>query len=76
VKDAEGKVKIVVADTGSGMTADDMKRVFEPFFTTKSSGTGLGLATVYRIIESHGGTIFVDSVIDSGTTFTILLPVA
>jgi len=76
VQDAEGKIKIVVADTGSGMTVDDMKRVFEPFFTTKSGGTGLGLATVYRIIESHGGTIFVDSVIDSGTTFTILLPVA
>jgi two-component system sensor histidine kinase PilS (NtrC family) len=75
MKDTEGMVKIVVADTGSGMTVDDMKRVFEPFFTTKSSGTGLGLATVYRIIESHCGTIFVDSVIDSGTVFTILLPV-
>jgi two-component system sensor histidine kinase PilS (NtrC family) len=76
LKDALGKVKIVVADTGSGMTGNDMKRVFEPFFTTKSGGTGLGLATVYRIIESHGGTIYVDSVIDTGTTFTILLPVA
>jgi two-component system, NtrC family, sensor histidine kinase PilS len=73
---ADGKVKITFADTGSGMTGDDMKRVFEPFFTTKSGGTGLGLATVYRIIESHGGTIFVDSVVDTGTKFTILLPVA
>jgi len=69
-------VKIVVADTGSGMAINDVERVFEPFFTTKSGGTGLGLATVYRIIESHGGTILVDSAIDAGTTFTILLPVA
>ena len=68
-------VKIVVADTGSGMTMNDVKRVFEPFFTTKSGGTGLGLATVYRIIESHGGSIFVDSVKDAGTNFTICLPV-
>jgi two-component system, NtrC family, sensor histidine kinase PilS len=72
---SEGTVKIVVADTGAGMTVNDMKRVFEPFFTTKFGGTGLGLATVYRIIESHGGTIFVDSVIGAGTTFTIMLPV-
>jgi two-component system sensor histidine kinase PilS (NtrC family) len=68
-------VKIVVADTGLGMAMNDVKRVFEPFFTTKSSGTGLGLATVYRIIESHGGSIIVDSVKDVGTTFTIYLPV-
>ena len=68
------KVKIVVADNGSGMTGDDVKKVFEPFFTTKSGGTGLGLATVYRIIESHGGTILVDSAIDAGTTFTMFLP--
>jgi len=68
------KVKIVVADNGSGMTGDDVKKVFEPFFTTKSGGTGLGLATVYRIIESHGGTILVDSAIEAGTTFTMFLP--
>jgi two-component system sensor histidine kinase PilS (NtrC family) len=68
-------IKIVVADTGSGMAMNDVKRVFEPFFTTKSGGTGLGLATVYRIIESHGGSIFVNSVKDAGTTFTICLPV-
>jgi two-component system sensor histidine kinase PilS (NtrC family) len=68
-------VKIVVADTGSGMAKSDVKRVFEPFFTTKSAGTGLGLATVYRIIESHGGIILVDSAIGAGTTFTMFLPV-
>jgi two-component system sensor histidine kinase PilS (NtrC family) len=69
-----GMVNITIADTGKGMDRDDMKRVFEPFFTTKSNGTGLGLATVYRIIESHGGTIFVDSALNCGTTFTICLP--
>jgi two-component system sensor histidine kinase PilS (NtrC family) len=69
-----GKVNIAISDTGKGMSQDDMKRVFEPFFTTKSNGTGLGLATVYRIIESHGGTILVDSTLNCGTTFTICLP--
>lgn len=69
------KAKIVIADDGSGMTMSNVKRVFEPFFTTKSGGTGLGLATVYRIIESHGGSIFVDSVVKVGTAFTIFLPV-
>ncbi len=71
----EDKAKIVIADNGSGMTMNNVKRVFEPFFTTKSGGTGLGLAIVYRIIESHGGTIFVESAVDVGTTFTIFLPV-
>ena len=70
----EEKAKIVIADNGSGMTMNNVKRVFEPFFTTKSGGTGLGLAIVYRIIESHGGTIFVESGLDVGTTFTIFLP--
>jgi two-component system, NtrC family, sensor histidine kinase PilS len=68
------KVKIVVADDGVGMTLQDVQKVFEPFFTTKPSGTGLGLATVYRIIESHGGTIMVESSCNSGTTFTMYLP--
>ena len=66
--------KITVADNGRGMSQEDLKRVFEPFFTTKQGGTGLGLATVYRIIESHSGIILVDSSIDTGTTFTIYLP--
>ena len=71
----EEKAKIVIADNGSGMTMNNVKRVFEPFFTTKSGGTGLGLAIVYRIIESHAGTIFVESAVDVGTKFTIFLPV-
>ncbi len=67
-------VRMKISDTGRGMTNDEMHKVFEPFFTTKSGGTGLGLATVYRIIESHNGTIFVDSSVGRGTIFTILLP--
>jgi two-component system, NtrC family, sensor histidine kinase PilS len=68
------KVKIVVADNGAGMTLKDVQNVFEPFFTTKPEGTGLGLATVYRVIESHNGTILVESSCNSGTTFTMYLP--
>jgi two-component system sensor histidine kinase PilS (NtrC family) len=67
-------VKITVSDNGKGMSKDDLKRVFEPFFTTKPGGTGLGLATVYRIIESHTGLILVDSAIGKGTSFTLYLP--
>lgn len=68
-------VKITVTDNGVGMGPEDVKKVFEPFFTTKPGGTGLGLATVYRIMETHGGMIAVDSIIGKGTTFTLYLPV-
>lgn len=70
-----GEVLIDVTDNGSGMEPEDVNRIFEPFFTTKTGGTGLGLATVYRIIEAHDGMIAVDSGIGKGTTFTIYLPV-
>lgn len=71
---AGGLVKIEVADTGMGMDPQNVKNVFEPFFTTKSNGTGLGLATVYRIVEGHGGIIVVDSKPQQGTKFTLFLP--
>lgn len=66
--------RITVRDSGSGMTEEERRLIFEPFFTTKSGGTGLGLATVYRIIEAHGGRILVESSKGEGTSFTILLP--
>jgi signal transduction histidine kinase len=73
----EGRyAKIRIADTGSGMDEDCMKRIFEPFYTTKKvgTGTGLGLSTVYGIVTNHGGTIKVSSELGVGTTFDVYLP--
>jgi two-component system sensor histidine kinase PilS (NtrC family) len=67
-------VKIVIADTGCGMNEEQTKRLFEPFYTTKAGGTGLGLATVYRIVEAHGGRIEVFSIKGTGTEFKIIIP--
>ena len=64
-----------IADTGAGISAEDLPRIFEPFFTTKQRGTGLGLAVTHRIIEEHKGTIRVESQPGQGTTFIIHLPV-
>jgi len=67
-------VRIAVADTGPGIAPGVVPKIFEPLFTTKSFGTGLGLPTVRKVVEMHGGTIDVASVPDEGTTFTIWLP--
>jgi two-component system NtrC family sensor kinase len=65
-----------IADTGCGIPEENLSKIFDPFFTTKeTSGTGLGLAVSYGIINSHGGTIEVESQVGLGTTFTIKLPI-
>jgi signal transduction histidine kinase len=68
---------IVISDNGPGIPEQDLPKIFEPFFTTKEPGmgTGLGLSIAYNIIASHNGTIEVDSKVNTGTTFTIKLPV-
>jgi signal transduction histidine kinase len=78
-KDTGNKmVKIRVRDTGSGISDEDLPHVFEPFFTTKAegSGLGLGLSTVYGIIDRHKGTIGVESEVGKGSVFTLKLPVS
>ena len=72
-----GLVEIKVEDTGSGISEEDLTHIFEPFYSTKSEGNGLGLglATVYGIIDRHNGTITVDSEVGKGTVFSIKLPV-
>jgi len=73
----KGVVEIRVEDTGSGISDEDLPHVFDPFYTTKTEGNGLGLglSTVYGIIDRHKGTINVDSKLGKGTVFTIKLPV-
>lgn len=65
-----------VRDTGSGIPEDHLPRLFEPFFTTKPTGqgTGLGLATVYGIVQQHGGTVRVETTLGLGTTMEVWLP--
>jgi signal transduction histidine kinase len=65
---------ISIRDTGEGIKAEDIPHVFDPFFTTKDYGTGLGLSVVHGIIQEHGGQIEVESELEKGTVFHILLP--
>lgn len=67
-------VLVRVTDTGAGIPAEVQGRVFEPYFTTKKAGTGLGLPTVRRVVEEHGGTLLLESEVGKGTQFTMRLP--
>jgi len=70
----EKGVRLTVADTGIGISKEELLRVFDPYFTTRPSGTGLGLAIVHKIVEAHGGEVRLESEPGRGTTATILLP--
>jgi signal transduction histidine kinase len=77
VKQVDGHVEMLFADTGHGIDADVRDKVFDPFFSTKgpTMGTGLGLSICYSIIKDHGGTIEIDSEKGKGTRFIIKIPV-
>jgi two-component system cell cycle sensor histidine kinase/response regulator CckA len=74
VAEANDQVAIEVADKGRGIGEENLARIFNPFFTTRSSGTGLGLPAVRRIVRAHGGRVEVKTVLGEGSTFTIYLP--
>lgn len=71
---SDGKLLLAIRDTGSGMTADQIKQIFEPFNTTKSRGLGLGMPYAQKIIQQHGGEIVVESQPGKGTEVRIELP--
>ncbi|MFA6030059.1 MAG: PAS domain S-box protein [Elusimicrobiota bacterium] len=67
-------VRVSVSDEGRGIPPENLKRVFEPYFTTKERGKGLGLATCFSIIQSHGGLLEARSAPGEGASFTVTLP--
>jgi len=70
----EGKISINIIDQGIGIPQERMSTLGEPFYTTKEKGTGLGLMTCFKIIESHNGVLTIESTVNEGTTIEILLP--
>lgn len=73
-REMHGQAIIGVADTGSGITEENISKLFSPFFTTKPEGNGLGLIEVQKVVQAHGGTIDFDTEPGRGTTFRLLLP--
>jgi len=76
VSEDKKALEISFADTGEGISEENLSKVFEPFFTTKKvgQGTGLGLSVSYGIVKDHGGNIEVESAVGEGTTFIVVLP--
>jgi len=71
----DGEVRIIICDTGCGISKENLTRIFEPYFTTREAGTGLGLTQVFKIIKEHQGEVTVDSTPGTGAEFRIILPV-
>jgi signal transduction histidine kinase len=67
-------VLVRVTDTGAGIPPEVQPRIFDPYFSTKKTGTGLGLPTVRRVVEEHGGGLTFTSEVGKGTQFTLRLP--
>ena len=74
LSDGKPAVSILVKDTGTGISTENMKKIFEPLFTTKAGGIGLGLAVSKKLIEANGGRIEVESEVGHGSRFTLVLP--
>ena len=75
-KKLKDKIEIRVADNGNGIPDSIKEKIFQPFFTTKPTGqgTGLGLSLAYDIVKAHGGELNMQTKIDEGSTFIIMLP--
>jgi len=74
-KKTEGFVEVSFKDSGIGISKENMERLFTPFFTTKAKGMGIGLSICKKFVESHGGSIEVESEVGKGTAFTVKLPI-
>jgi signal transduction histidine kinase len=72
----EDWLRVRFTDTGSGIAKDIVDKIFDPFFTTKPHGSGLGLAKVFSVMESHRGRIECQSQAGAGATFTLILPIS
>jgi signal transduction histidine kinase len=71
---ADGRARVRVSDTGTGIPAEQLPKIFEPYFSTKETGTGLGLAIAKKAVDEHDGSIRVESKPGEGTTFTVEIP--
>jgi signal transduction histidine kinase len=76
LSEREGKIWIKIRDNGKGIPPNILNQIFEPFFSTKEMGSGLGLAISHSLVEAHGGSIYVESQLERGTCFSVVLPVA
>ena len=72
---SDSRASVVIEDTGTGVSKENMPKLFEPFFSTKTTGLGLGLAMTKRVIEEHGGKVDFQSIEGKGSTVTISLPI-